>query len=81
MMMVESDGETIVKTGEDGARRNILVVNNFCRTTWIAGAPEIQLWLFPMSLLKGEFTVFFIRELDVPPLRESNLMGPKNPWK
>ena len=26
--------------------------------------------------LKGEFT-FFIRELDVPPLGESNLMGPK----
>ena len=27
--------------------------------------------------LKGEFTFFFIRELDVPPLGESNLMGPK----
>ena len=29
------------------------------------------------SVLKGEFT-FFIRELDVPPLGESSLMGPKN---
>ena len=28
-------------------------------------------------LLKGEFTFFLIRELDVPPLGESNLMGPK----
>ena len=28
------------------------------------------------SVLKGEFT-FFIRELDVPPLGESSLMGPK----
>ena len=27
--------------------------------------------------LKGEFTFIFIRELDVPPLGESNLMGPK----
>ena len=27
-------------------------------------------------LLKGEFTFFFIRELDVPPFGESNLMGP-----
>ena len=27
--------------------------------------------------LKGEFTFFLIRELDVPPLGESNLMGPK----
>ena len=27
--------------------------------------------------LKGEFTFFFIREMDVPPLGESNLMGPK----
>ena len=29
-----------------------------------------------MNNLKGEF-IFFIRELDVPPLGESNLMGPK----
>ena len=28
-------------------------------------------------IFKGEFTFFFIRELDVPPLGESNLMGPK----
>ena len=27
--------------------------------------------------LKGEFTFFFIREMDVPPLGESNWMGPK----
>ena len=27
--------------------------------------------------LKGEFAFFFIRELDVPPIGESNLMGPK----
>ena len=31
-----------------------------------------------MCRLKGEFTFFFfIRELDVAPLGESNLMGPK----
>ena len=29
------------------------------------------------SYLKGEFTFFFIRELDVPPLEESNSMGLK----
>ena len=35
-----------------------------------------------MCRLKGEFTFFFfIRELDVPPLGESNLMGPKNQSK
>ena len=28
-------------------------------------------------MLKGEFTFFIIRELDVLPLGESNLMGPK----
>ena len=30
-----------------------------------------------MCYLKGEFTFSFIRELDVLPLGESNLMGPK----
>ena len=30
-----------------------------------------------MCYLKGEFTFFFIRELDVLPLGESNLMDPK----
>ena len=41
----------------------------------------ILLFKVPVLIsLKGEFT-FFIRELDVPPLGESNLMGPKNPSK
>ena len=30
-----------------------------------------------MAVLMGEFTVFFICELDAPPLGKSNLMGPK----
>ena len=39
----------------------------------------VRLYVYPNNLfllLKGEFT-FFIRELDVHPLGESNLMGPK----
>ena len=33
--------------------------------------------VYTCKLLKGRIQVFFIRELDVPPLGESNLMGPK----
>ena len=31
----------------------------------------------PVVLVKGRVHIFFIRELDAPPLEESNLMGPK----
>ena len=45
---------------------------------------QVSEWLAPWTVhnrgiltLKGEFNFSFIRELDVPPLGESNLMGPK----
>ena len=45
----------------------------------ISQSPIIKVRCYQNNVLdlKGEFTFFFIRELDVPPLGESNLMGPK----
>ena len=56
---------------------------------WAAGRWRIQEFVLgggafsffmrdtPKMVLKGRVHIFFIRELDVPPLGESNLMSPK----
>ena len=38
---------------------------------------KTNMYLPKKLVLKGRVHIFFIRELDVPPLGESNLMGPK----
>ena len=39
--------------------------------------PSFVMRTISLLLFKGRVHIFFIRELDVPPLGESNLMGPK----